>query len=158
MVLITSLGPLLVVVNGMGETTWASQHWAAIWILSISFLLGSVAAFLATSLLAPRVALLALAVIMSLGALYVTGVWILVIRKVGFQVQGFLASSKGPIGALLLLPAYISLGVFDPMCGAQAHENCYEGCPGNNAGTHYLLWMSAAWHYLSCGVSGTEYI
>ncbi|CAE7731031.1 unnamed protein product [Symbiodinium sp. CCMP2592] len=70
---ITSLGPLLVEANGMGESLWPSKHWESVWILSILYLLGSLAGFLTASSLSDTLSLLLLACFMGLGALYSGG-------------------------------------------------------------------------------------
>ena len=143
MVTITSLGPLLASANGLGETIWPSKRWQDVWIVSILFLLASLAGFLTLSLMRRDFGLLALGCIMATGASYAGVVWLVAMYKAGFPGQAF-QTAAGPMAATFLVGSYLFLGLTDRTCGPPGHADCYAHCVVTEGGLHYLIWMGAA--------------
>ena len=139
MVTITSLGPLLASANGLGETIWPSKRWQNVWIMSILFLLASLAGFLTLLLMRRDFGLLILGCIMALGFFYTGAVWLLATWKLNLQAIAY----TGAGAAILLAGAYIFLGLTDLTCGPPGHVDCYAHCLLGQGGLHYILWMAA---------------
>ena len=142
-VTITSLGPLLAAANGMGETIWPSKRWQEVWIVSIIFLLASLAGFLTLSLMLRDFGLLTLGCIMATGASYAGALWLVAMYKVKFP-RFFGQNAAGPIAAGCLVGSYLFLGFADLTCGPPGHADCYARCFVPEGGLHYLIWMGAA--------------
>ena len=109
------------------------------WIVSITFLLASLAGFLTLSLMLRDFGLLSLGCIMGLGFFYTAAVWLLAIWKLKLQAIAF----TGAAAVVLLAGSYIFLGLTDLTCGPPGHVDCYARCFLGQGGTHYILWMAA---------------
>mmetsp|Transcript_26279 Transcript_26279/g.57490 ORF Transcript_26279/g.57490 Transcript_26279/m.57490 type:complete len:293 (-) Transcript_26279:244-1122(-) len=139
MVTITSLGPLLALANGLGEAIWPSKRWQDVWIVSILFLLGSLAGFLTLSLMLRDFGVLALGCTMALGFFYTGAVWLLTLLAIRERQP---IAYTGVIAVILLAGSYIFLGLTDLTCGPPGHVDCYVHCFLGQGGTHYILWMA----------------